>query len=86
MAWNESGNGKDPWKRDNEEPADLDQIVRNWQRRLAGIFGGVGGSGGGTGAGGGYFLVILLVIAWGVTGDRLGCHRVLSSGRGGARR
>jgi membrane protease subunit HflK len=68
MAWNESGNGKDPWKRDNEEPADLDQIVRNWQRRLAGIFGGVGGSGGGTGAGGGYFLVILLVIAWGVTG------------------
>lgn len=68
MAWNESGNGKDPWKRDNEEPVDLDQIVKNWQRRLGGIFGGAGGGGGSTGAGGGYFLVILLVIAWGVTG------------------
>jgi len=67
MAWNESGNGKDPWKRDDDEPADLDQIVQNWQRRLSGIFGGAGG-GSGAGSGGGYFLVVLLVIAWGVTG------------------
>jgi len=67
MAWNESGNGKDPWKRGDEEPADLDQIVQNWQRRLSGIFGGAGG-GSGTGSGGGYFLIVLLVIAWGVTG------------------
>ena len=67
MAWNESGNGKDPWKRDDEEPADLDQIVRNWQKRLSSIFGGGGGRGG-VGSGGGYFLIVLLVIAWGVTG------------------
>ena len=28
MAWNEPGNGKDPWKRDDSEPNDLDQIVQ----------------------------------------------------------
>ena len=68
MAWNESGNGKDPWKRDEEEPADLDQIVRNWQRRLSGILGGGGSGAGGNASGGGIFLIVLLVIAWGVTG------------------
>jgi len=67
MAWNDSGNGKDPWKREGEEPADLDQIVQNWQKRLGRIFGG-GGKPGGSGSGGGYFLIILLVIAWGITG------------------
>jgi membrane protease subunit HflK len=67
MAWNESGNGKNPWKRDDGEPNDLDQIVQNWQRRLAGIFGGGGSTGGGV-SGGGYILPVLLVIAWGVTG------------------
>jgi membrane protease subunit HflK len=69
MAWNESGNGKDPWKRDDQEPNDLDQIVQNWQRRLGGIFGGGGRSraGGGSG-GGGWVLIVLLLIAWGATG------------------
>ena len=68
MAWNESGNGKDPWKRDDGEPNDLDQIVRNWQKRLGSLLGG-GGGGRGVGSGGsGWFLVILLIIAWGVTG------------------
>jgi len=67
MAWNDSGNGKDPWKRDGEEPVDLDKIVQNWQRRLGSILGG-GGKSGGAGSGGGYFLIVLLVIAWGVTG------------------
>jgi membrane protease subunit HflK len=66
MAWNDSGNGKDPWKRDGEQPVDLDQIVQNWQRRLGSIFGG--GKPGGAGSGGSYFLIVLLVIAWGVTG------------------
>jgi len=66
MAWNEEpGNGKDPWKRDDQEPNDLDQIVQNWQKRLGGLLGG-----GGTGAsgGGGYFLVIFALVAWGLTG------------------
>ena len=68
MSWNESGNGKDPWKRDDQEPNDLDQIVQNWQRRMGAIFGGGGAAGAGGSGGGGYVLVILAVIAWGVTG------------------
>ncbi|MDH3338422.1 MAG: FtsH protease activity modulator HflK [Gammaproteobacteria bacterium] len=69
MAWNESGNGKDPWKRDDGAPNDLDQIVRNWQKRLGSLFGGGAGGGRGFGGGGGgWFIVILLIIAWGVTG------------------
>jgi membrane protease subunit HflK len=67
MAWNDSGNGKDPWKRDDDAPTDLDQIVQNWQRRLGAILGGGGGARTG-GGGGGYIVVILLVVAWGLTG------------------
>ncbi|MEQ1800289.1 MAG: FtsH protease activity modulator HflK [Gammaproteobacteria bacterium] len=45
MAWNESGNGKNPWDRGrNEGPPDLDKIVREWQQRLnAFLRGGRGG-------------------------------------------
>lgn len=66
MAWNDSGNGKDPWKRDGKQPNDLDQIVQNWQRRLGSILGG--GSKSKPGGGGSYVLVILLLIAWLFTG------------------
>lgn len=71
MAWNEPGNGKDPWKRESGEPNDLDKIVQNWQRRIGGLFGRGGGggrTGGGPGAGGGYLLIVLLLVAWGFTG------------------
>ena len=70
MAWNEPGNGKDPWSRGNKEPNDLDQIVQNWQRRLASLLGGGGGSGGSRapGGAGGFILIGLLLIAWGATG------------------
>ncbi len=68
MSWNESGNGKDPWKRDDNEPTDLDQIVQNWQRRLSALLGGGGGSRGGQGSGGGIFLLVLLIGAWLITG------------------
>ncbi|MEM7431361.1 MAG: FtsH protease activity modulator HflK [Pseudomonadota bacterium] len=69
MAWNESGNGKDPWKRRGEEPNDLDDIVKQWQNRLGKILGGGGGGkGGDKGAGGGYALIILLILAWAFTG------------------
>ena len=68
MGWNDSGNGKDPWKRNDEEPNDLDQIVQNWQRRLSSILGGGGGRSANPSGGGGYFLIVLLIIAWGVTG------------------
>ena len=64
MAWNEPGNGKDPWKR--EEPNDLDKIVQNWQNRLGRLLGG--GARKGPGGGGGYFLVIFALVAWGLTG------------------
>lgn len=67
MAWNDSGNGKDPWKREGDEAADLDKIVQSWQRRLAGIFGGRSG-GGGASSGGGWILGVLLLIAWALTG------------------
>ena len=66
MAWNDPGNGKDPWKKKGEEPNDLDKIVQNWQRRLSGILGGGGGRA--TGSSGGYILVMLLLVAWALTG------------------
>lgn len=67
MAWNDSGNGKDPWKQGNEGPNDLDQIVQNLQRRLSAVFGG-GRGGRQPGGPGGYFLIGLLLVAWLVTG------------------
>jgi len=67
MAWNEQGNGKDPWKRDGNEPSDLDQIVKDWQRRLGSILGGGGRPGGGGGAGS-WVIIILLLLAWGASG------------------
>ena len=67
MAWNDSGNGKDPWKRDGEELNDLDKIAKYWQRRLRGILGGGGGNAK-PGGGGGFVLAILLLIAWAATG------------------
>lgn len=47
MAWNEPGN-KDPWgngNRNNDGPPDLDDVLKNLQNRLSGVFGGGGGSG-----------------------------------------
>ena len=65
MAWNEPGNGKDPWKRDDNEPTDLDQIVQSWQRRLGGLLGSGNRAPGGSG---GLILIVLLILAWGATG------------------
>lgn len=65
MAWNDSGNGKDPW--DNDEPNDLDKIVQGWQRKLAGIVGGGRGASA-PGSAGAYVMIVLLVVAWGLTG------------------
>jgi modulator of FtsH protease HflK len=62
MSWNDSGGNKNPgsrnpWDRKPEgAPPDLDEIVRNLRRRVAGLFGGRGprpaGSNGGGGGGG----------------------------------
>ncbi|WP_405239443.1 FtsH protease activity modulator HflK [Lentisalinibacter orientalis] len=75
MAWNESGKGddpKDPWGGRDQGPADLDKIIRDWQRRLRAAFGGKGGGGGGGGPGGGNtgiaIIIVLALVAWGLTG------------------
>lgn len=72
MAWNESGGNKNPWDRRPQPGAtDLDEMVRAWQRKLAGLFGGQGGRSGGAPGGsrlnwGAIFL--LLPAIWIVTG------------------
>ena len=50
MAWNEPGNGKNPWDRgQGQGPPDLDKIIRAWQQRLVGFLRGGRGSRGGSG-------------------------------------
>lgn len=80
MAWNEPGNGKDPWDKEGGRPNDLDKIVQGWQRKLSSVLGGGRGRGapGVPGSSGGYVLIVLLVVAWGLTG----LYRVDESERG----
>ena len=67
MAWNDNGNGKDPWQRDGNQPNDLDQIVQEWQKKFSRILGGGGGGKGGGGAGG-VALAVVILAAWLLTG------------------
>lgn len=67
MAWNDSGNGKNPWNRDDQEPNDIDQIVKNWQRNFNKILGG-GGGGSSNGSGGSIALIVMLLLGWGLSG------------------
>lgn len=73
MAWNEPGGSgnKDPWGSRSPEqgPPDLDEVVRRFQRKLGGLFGG-GSSSGGTGNSfGGFGLIIgALVLLWALSG------------------
>ena len=80
MAWNQEGpENKDPWGQGNGQkgPPDLDQVIRDLQKKLSGIFGksssrggGGGGSGGGKGKGlslgrtGGSLLAIVVAGLW----------------------
>ncbi len=80
MTWNVPGGSgnKDPWgqRRGSEQgPPDLDQIVKNLQQKLGGLFGGKkgGGPGGrfGTGKAGGIgigLIAIVVVSLWLVSG------------------
>lgn len=68
MAWNEpGGNNQDPWggNRKNDGPPDLDEALKNFQKKINGMFGGKGGGGnnGGSGISGSLVAVILVVIA-----------------------
>jgi len=72
MAWNEpGGNGdKDPWgnRGKNQSPPDLDEVLRNIQKKFGTLFGGKGprstggGSGGGSIGGLSFGLVIGIVL------------------------
>ena len=80
MAWNEpGGNGnKDPWgnkgNRGNQGPPDLDEVLKNLQKKFGSIFGGNGGRSGGSGkgtSGGGIgigIVVAILLVFWVATG------------------
>jgi len=79
MPWNEPGNnndnrGQDPWGNRGDGPPDLDEALKNFQRKLNGIFGGgqggsvnVPGSSGSGFLGTGLILIIGLII-WGLSG------------------
>jgi membrane protease subunit HflK len=78
MSWDGSGDKNNPWKSGGDKgPADLDAIVRDLQRKLAGLLGGRGGRGSdsdggrpGRGGNSGVIVGALLVLAglWGLTG------------------
>ncbi|MCX7053911.1 MAG: protease modulator HflK N-terminal domain-containing protein, partial [Proteobacteria bacterium] len=56
MAWNDPGKNRNPWgNRPEKGAADLDEALRNLQRKLSQMFGGKGGGGddGGRDDGGG---------------------------------
>ena len=74
MAWDD-GEKKNPWRSDKDKgPVDLDAVVRDLQRRLAGLFRG-GRGGGGRSSGdqpltSGFFAsaAVLVVAIWALTG------------------
>lgn len=74
MAWNEPGNGKDPWggNTGNQGPPDIDEALKKLRSRISGIFGGVGNGDkksnnqGGKGILGIFFTV--LIIGWSISG------------------
>ena len=75
MAWNEPGRNKnqDPWgnRGGNQGPPDLDEIIRKFQDKLGGLFGGSGGGGRGSSSAGGlgFGLVFVVILAiWMMTG------------------
>jgi modulator of FtsH protease HflK len=83
MAWNDPGRNRNPWgNRPDKGTADLDEALRNLQRKLSQMFGGDGGDGdgrddgrGGGGSGGGALrgfgfgtVALVLVGIWALTG------------------
>ncbi|MFO8154849.1 MAG: FtsH protease activity modulator HflK [Pseudomonadota bacterium] len=88
MAWNEPGGGgprgnsggnKDPWGSpdNNQGPPDLDEVLRNLQNKVRGLFGGGGdGDDGGRSGGGGPSIsmggiggiLLVVLIIWGLSG------------------
>jgi membrane protease subunit HflK len=77
MAWNEPGRNRNPWgNRPNQGPNDLDEALRNLQRKLSAMFGGGSSGGGAEGGDGGSAMrgfgfatvVVVLLAIWALTG------------------
>ena len=72
MSWNESGNGKDPWKGGGNQPDDLDKIIEGWKKKINAILGGKKSDGNVTkmpgGNSGTSLILIFLFVAWAFTG------------------
>jgi modulator of FtsH protease HflK len=71
MAWNEPGGEKrNPWNRPQQSQNDLDDVLRNFQRRLAALFGRGGGGGANGGQNAANFgrglgsALVLLAVVW----------------------
>ncbi len=69
MAWNEpNGEKRNPWNRPQQQN-DLDDVLRNFQRRLSALFGRGGGGGGLSGGAGspgfgkGFSSILVLIVA-----------------------
>jgi membrane protease subunit HflK len=73
MAWDDGDKGN-PWRSGKDKgPADLDAVVREFQRKLAGLFRGGRGGGGRSGdpqVSGGLVVtgVLVLLAVWGLAG------------------
>ncbi len=75
MAWNEPGGNKnqDPWgnRGSNQGPPDLDEVLKNFQKKLNGLFGGKGGGSSSSSTGGGLGLgvvITIILVIWMATG------------------
>ncbi|HKS58481.1 MAG TPA: FtsH protease activity modulator HflK [Steroidobacteraceae bacterium] len=79
MAWNEPGGNsgkRNPWgsNKPDQGPPDLDEVIRNLQRKLSALFGGGGTGGRGTGSGssgrgfGAGTILLALATIWAFTG------------------
>lgn len=74
MGWDD-GDKNNPWQKNDRGPGDLDEIVRDFQRKLSGLFGGGRRGGSGKGSGGGKMaggavggIGVIAIAAWMVTG------------------
>jgi len=83
MAWDDGDKGN-PWRSDKDKgPADLDAVVRDLQRKLAGLFRGGGGGGRGSGdqaPSGGLIASAVVVVA--LVWASFGFYRVDAAERG----
>ena len=78
MAWNDPGRNRNPWgNRPDKGAADLDEALRNLQKKIAGMFGGGAGDGGNRSGGSGSAamrgfgfgtVLLVLLLVWLATG------------------